>query len=146
MSTDEPAEVTTVTVGPDRVTAQDVRNLNRASVERAAAIARLAGTAIICIGLVILLAWGWLLVRSQMNLEGGFFSFSFDGEPEDPGFKERLDAFASFTTVLAEAAVVTALGVGLRLLADYAQTRVGGTVTGFVEGDAFGDDPDLDSP
>jgi hypothetical protein len=124
------------------VTAQDVRDLNWAAVDRAAALARIAGTSMVVIGAVTLLAWLWVVVRSQDTIDDVGFTLGgpVDG---DPDLATRLDVFASTISVLAFGGLVLGLGAAVRLLADDARTRVGGSVTGFVEGDEL---PAADGP
>jgi hypothetical protein len=125
---------------PLRITAADVDDLNRASVERAAAIARLAGSLVVAAGAVGLLAWVWVSVRTQQNLGGFTLAFSDVASESDPDLAARIDGFVSSVGLLTSSALAVGVGLAVRLIADYAQTRVGGTVTGFVEGDEVPDD------
>jgi hypothetical protein len=115
-----------------RITADDVRDLNRASVERTAAIARLVGNGLVIAGAVVLLAWLWVSVRGQQQL--GRLTIGFDAST-GRDLADRVDTFIGSLGMLSSGALVLGLGFVVRLLADYAQTQVGGSVTGFVEGD-----------
>jgi hypothetical protein len=113
------------------VSADDVAALNRASVDRSAAIARLIGSGLVVIGVVVTLGWVWVAVRTQQQL---------DDTSLDVEFKHRLDTFAANLSILAVAALTVGVGAAMRLIADYSQTTVGSSVTGWVEGDRFPDD------
>ena len=92
---------------PLRITAADVNDLNRASVERAAAIARLAGNLVVAAGAVGLLAWVWASVRTQQNLGGFTLAFSDVSSENDPDLVPRQATFARFTS--ARSSVLSAL-------------------------------------
>jgi len=117
----------------DRFTATDVRALNRASIERSAVIARIAGTLAIAVAVIVAAGWLWQTVRLQQRAGGDFTVF--DGSSTDIEFVDRVDVFIASLGLLGTAALVAGLGFGLRLVADYMQDRAGGTVTGFVAGD-----------
>lgn len=129
---DEPASgaAQAEAVDDDVVTADDVVALNRASVERSAAISRLIGSGLVVVGAVVALAWLWTAVRLQQKIGDERF------RSEDTGL-DRLDLFAANLGPLALAALALGFGAALRLTADYTQTRVGGSTTGFVVGDRF---------
>jgi hypothetical protein len=52
---------------------------------------------------------------------------------------DRIDLFAPFVGSLVVACAVVAFGLFLRLLADFLVDRVGGSTTGFEEGDSVDD-------
>jgi hypothetical protein len=112
-------------------TPDDVQRLNRMAIERATAFARIAGTASIVIGAVLGLAWAWFAVRTQQRA-----SFSvFGGSDDDLDFVDRVDLFVNTLSLLVFATVICAIGVALRLFADYIQDRSGSSITGYAAGD-----------
>jgi hypothetical protein len=126
---------TTDTPGPDLVTEADVAGLNRAAIARTTAFARLAGTVGIAIGAVAALGWVWLTVRAQGEI-GDATNVSFGGgPPSDPDFTDRIDLVVINLALLIYAALVAGVGMALRLGADYAETRTGGSLTGLDVGD-----------
>jgi hypothetical protein len=131
------------------ITADDIAALNRAAVARAAALARLAGSVLVVIGAVGVAAWLWLVARrlgvaGDNPFAGVFFTY---GDFEfDLSFADRLDLVADAFPNLLWAAGAAGLGFGLRLVADYAVARTGGTLTGFEVGDQLaGDEPSTDA-
>ena len=108
------------------VTEDDVALLNRASVERAAWLARLAAGVLIGVGAVMGITWAWVTIRTQQNLNTG-----------SPDILDRIDLFTSSISLLSLSGLVVGLGFLTRLAADYCQTRVGGSVSGFVVGDVL---------
>ena len=133
------------TADSSTITGEDVAWLNGRSVARAGAFARLAGTALIVAGALGVLAWLWVSVRRQQQLdeiadfanglgegsEGGVLSFT----DRTVSFSERIDVFADTVMLLLTAALAVAAGSGLRLVAEYTVARTGGSVTGFEVGD-----------
>jgi hypothetical protein len=118
------------------ITAQDVEWLNRTSVVRTAAFARLAGSLLVAVGVVGVAAALWNIVRYQQNAEGYSFGFIGGGgvDGEDVSTMDRVDLFST-TYGLVLPAIGLALGLALRLMADYTVVRVGGSLTGFEPGD-----------
>jgi hypothetical protein len=117
--------------------ASDVEVLNTNAVSRTAALARSAGTTLVAIGGVGLLSWLWLVYRSQ-DQAGRYDLSPVPGSglgAEDPTLADRLELLANYTTTLVFAVAVAGLGVLLRLAADYAVARTGGSVTGYRAGD-----------
>ena len=125
----------------DVVTQADVEHLNRAAIERAAAIVRLTGSMLVVVGVLGTLGWLWVMVRSQTQATPVGFFFDDDGSA-DPDLVERFDAFANTLTYLLFAGFVLGLGVLARLAADVAQSWAGGSITGFAVGDRLPDDAD----
>jgi hypothetical protein len=133
------------------ITGEDVTWLNGRSVARAAAFARLAGTALVVVGALGVVAWAWTNVRRQQQLSeitdlmGGF------GDDADGGvvsfadrtvsLSERIDAAADTITLLLSAALAVAAGYGVRLVAEYTVARTGGSLTAFDVGDPVPGDP-----
>ncbi len=137
---------TTDTPGPDLVTEADVAGLNRAAIARTTAFARLAGTVGIVIGAIAALGWAWLTVRTQGEI-GDAASISIGGgAPSDPDFTDRIDLVVNSLALLIYAALVAGVGMALRLGADYAEARTGGSLTGLDVGDELleGDDDEDD--
>jgi hypothetical protein len=127
---------------PDVITADDVAGLNRTAVTRSAALTRIAGTALIVVGVVALAAAIWVSVRTQQHLDG---RYNFD-ETDSPSFLDRVDAFSQTFSVWSLAGLALAGGVVLRLFADYAVARSGGSITGYEPGDRLPGDDTLDAP
>jgi hypothetical protein len=117
-------------IGPD-----DIVHLNRRTVERTGATARLAGTALVVVGAVGVAAWLWLTVRQQMTLDddgGGPFRTGRFGETS---LTDRLDTAVTTIGLLLSGAIAVVAGLAVRLLADYTIARTGGSLTGFSVGD-----------
>jgi hypothetical protein len=124
------------------VTRDDVVILNRAVVARAAVMARLVGSALIVLAAVAAAAWAWLVVRQQVTMDD---ESAFSGGFEDLSIGQRIDLFANILPYLVYAGLALGAGIGLRLLADYAQARTGGSLTGYEPGDTLPDpDPESD--
>lgn len=121
-------------------TTDDVQRLNRMAIERAAVIARIAGTASIAIGVVVGLAWAWLAVRTQQRVSNAVFG----GADADADLVDRVDLFVSSAALLAFAALTCVLGVALRLIADFIQDRAGGSITGYKPGDELPEEKDFE--
>jgi hypothetical protein len=119
----------------DMFTLDDVRDLNAASVARAAAFARIAGTLLVAVGVLGAAAWLWITVRQQAVFDGGSVSADPRIAGRDVDSLRRIDAVAIYVALLVSAVLATAAGLGLRLLADYTVARTGGTLTGFRVGD-----------
>jgi hypothetical protein len=134
----------TMTAGgtDDIVTTEDVVVLNRAVVARAAVFARMAGTVMLVVAGIALAAWVWVLVRQQQAAED---SLVFVPTGDDLTVGQRVDLFVNTLAYLVYAAVTGGVGIGLRLLSDYAVARTGGSLTGFEPGDTLPDpDPERD--
>jgi hypothetical protein len=133
-----PTAATAAAAAPDTVTAADITTTNAMMVARAAAFARIAGSALIVVGTIGALAWAWLTVRIQQRLSdvpvsGGFYVDLGSGSPS---LLDRIDVLVPSTVVLLmEVALAAGLGVLLRLCADYAVARTGGSLTGYQVGD-----------
>lgn len=128
--------------GGDIVTSEDVIVLNRAVVARAAGFARLGGTAVLVVGGLGLAAWVWVTVRQQQMAED---TMVLAPGSEDLSFGQRVDLVANTYVYLIYAAVAVGVGLALRLVADYAVARTGGSLTGFEPGDTLPDpEPERD--
>lgn len=121
----------------------EIVELNRRAVERTSIIARYAGAALVAVGALGAIGWSWLAARAQ--LEYGPVGFGFVGsfDAPTPSVVQRVDLFANGLDGLMLSSVAVGLGVLLRLAGDYAQTRVGGSITGYRAGDAFDDDVEV---
>lgn len=117
----------------DSVTATDIDRLNRTAVARGAQVARRAGTALLVLASIILLGWLWAFLRQQGLLGGGDEGpFRFESHPDASA---RVDLTVSTISFLASAGILMGLGCGLRLIADYAAARTGGSLVGVQVGD-----------
>jgi hypothetical protein len=123
--------------GGDIVTADDVAALNRATVTRAAAFVRMAGTALVVAGVVFLTAWAWVVVRQQQRLDDEmvFTGVSEVGPEDGVSMQERIDVLTTSLSLLFFGALLVAVGLASRLLADHTVARAGGTLTGYEAGD-----------
>lgn len=121
-----------MTSGGSQITAGDVESLNNATILRSAAIAKLAGTALVVISSAGMLAWLWLVARSQLEL--GPYGIPFRGEG-DPAVDERIDQVASTLGLLVNSALALTIGCAVRMLSDYVTARSGGSLTGYEPGD-----------
>lgn len=99
---------------------------------RGANLARMAGTGLLVVAGIGVLAWVWLAVRGL-----GLFGDSFDLFEDVPevDLDYRLDAIASHVVVLVNSVLAAGLGVALRLAADYTVARTGGSLTGVRAGE-----------
>jgi hypothetical protein len=127
---------------PIVVTTDDVQELNRTAVVRASAFVRIAGTALVVVGLFGLLAWLWGSIRSQQHAEPPTsLGFRLPGSADAVSLVERLDLFFPYVGIAVSSALVVGVGLLLRLVADFAVERVGGTLSGFEPGDVL---PEVD--
>jgi hypothetical protein len=117
----------------DSVTATDIDRLNRTAVARGAQVARRAGTALLVLGGIVVAGWLWAFLRQQGVLGGGDEGpFRFDSHPDVPA---RVDLTVTTISFLASGGILLGLGSGLRLVADYATARMGGSLAGVQVGD-----------
>ena len=133
------------------ITGEDVDWLNGRSVARAAAFARIAGTVLIVVGALGVVAWLWMNVRRQQQLSEIIDFMSGFGDDTDSGvvsfadrtvsLSERIDAAADTVTLLLSAALAVGAGFGVRLVAEYTVARTGGSLTAFAVGDPVPGDP-----
>jgi|RhiMethySRZTD1v2_1073278.scaffolds.fasta_scaffold880809_2 hypothetical protein len=126
-------------------TADDVAGLNTASVARAAAFARISGSVLVGAGGLGVAAWLWITVRLQVALGGSSGPLDPVAPGTDIGFLRRLDGVAAYIALLVSALLTVGVGLGLRLVADYAVARTGGTLTGYLAGDPLPPPDDDDS-
>ena len=118
----------------------DIATLNTAAVERAAALARLVGFALVVLGGVGAIAWAWVAVRTQDRVTSVDVTFGSEASPVGLSISDRIDLLAQSVGLLLTAGALVGLGLLLRLAADYAQSRAGGSITGFRVGDRFEQD------
>jgi hypothetical protein len=126
----------------DVITADDIADLNRMAIERAGAFARVAGSVMTVVAAVGVVAWTWLTVRAQLmadDFSGG--SGAFDDVGGSMSFADRVDLLLGYVTILVMATLTGGVGLGLRLGADTAVARAGGSLTGFATGDVVPPDP-----
>ena len=121
------------------VTDEDVDALNRATMARAAAFVRLAGSVLVAAGATGVAAWLWLAIRTQQNLSSSSVHLTLGGQgaPLDFDLVDRLDLLTASFGLLMTSVLVVGFGLLLRLIADFVDARSGGTLTGFVPGDVL---------
>lgn len=112
------------------ITAEDVEWANRTMLVRAAGFTRNAGTVLRVVGAVGAAAALWTTVRYQQDIGD---RSDFSGEP-DVTLMDRLDQFSATYGLLVAPVIGVAVGLALRLMADYAVVRVGGSLSGFEVG------------
>jgi len=117
----------------DTVTAADVSGLNQAVVARAANLARLAGTGLLIVAGLGVVAWGWITLRGLGLLGDSFLGFGRN--PSGPGLDDQIDVVVGYISLLLYSSLVAGTGLGLRLAADYTVTRTGGSLTGLAAGE-----------
>jgi hypothetical protein len=66
------------------------------------------------IAILLAIAWLWIMIRGQQNSD--HVSFSYDGEPGDTSFAQRIDIALQSIVVLAYAAVVGGIAQIVSLL------------------------------
>jgi hypothetical protein len=120
--------------GETTITADDVASLNRTAVVRAAAFARLAGSLLVVVGALGVAATIWLAVRQQQAAHGSGIA-AFGSQSRDISLANRIDLLINPIGYLLSATLTGATGLALRLIADYAVARMGGSLTGFEVGD-----------
>lgn len=134
------------------ITADDVMWLNQAMVERAAAFVRIAGTVLVVVGAIAVAASLWSMWEQQRDLgelpsDASVFDDGelgrFLGEAPEPSLGGRVDHFVT-TFSLTEPALALAVGLGLRLFADYTVARTGGSLTGYEAGEEVPPETDED--
>ena len=115
----------------DVITADDIADLNRMAIERAGAFARVAGSVLVVVAAVGVVAWTWLTVRAQLmadDFSGG--SGAFDDVGGSMSFADRVDLLLGYVTILVMATLTGGVGFGLRLGADTAVARPRVTLVG----------------
>ena len=127
------------------LTEDDIRDLNRMSVERAAAFVRIGGAVVIAVGVVGALAWMWTVIRVQQEASpAAMLPFGQSQSEAGLSLVDRIDLLAPYAGALVIASAAVGFGLFLRLLADFVVDRIGGTTTGFEAGDQL-DDPTVDA-
>jgi len=126
------------------ITEDDVDELNRQALNRSSAIARLAGSALLVVGAITLLAWVWLVAKQQFDIDE--YGLGFDPSADDgPSLGDRLTLFSTTVTLLALGSIAVVFGFLVRMVADFGQLRAGGSITGAVVGQEIPyEDIDLD--
>jgi hypothetical protein len=118
------------------LTDAEVRALNDAALLRTAQRVRWAGAAMVIIGLLAAAGWGWTMARSQQVLDdpaGGFGGAP--GAEINLAVIDRIDILTSSLPFLAVAAIAVGTGIAVRLYAEGAILRAGGSLTPFSVGD-----------
>jgi len=123
----------------ESVTATDIDRLNRTAVARGARLAHVAGTGLLVLAGILFVGWLWAFAREQGLLPNSDGPFRFASHPDGT---VRIDLAISTLSLLASAGILTGLGSGLRLIADYATARTGGSLVGIEVGDVI--PPDVD--
>jgi hypothetical protein len=125
----------------DTVTPDDIATLNGMAVERSAVFARTAGAVLVLVGVIGAAAWLWYSVRTQLRLDDDQFSATPFGGP-GVSLADRIDVLSGYVDPVVWSALAAGVGLGLRVLADYAVARTGGSLTGFQIGDDLASDDD----
>jgi hypothetical protein len=121
------------------ISESEIIELNSRAVERSSIIGRYLGSALLVVGSIGAIGWAWLTVRSQLNY--GPIGYGIGNlDVPSPSFTERIDVAANGLSMLLAASVAVGVGMLLRVASDYAQARVGGSITGYRAGDAFPED------
>ena len=88
------------------------------------------GSQFALVGVLGAVGWLWMQIRNQQRLD----DFGNDGAVTGVS---RVDLLLGSVGGLWLPGLGIAGGLALRMLADFTQTRVGGSITGFVEGDVL---------
>lgn len=120
-----------------RITADDVRELNRGALRTTARIGRSVGTGLMVIGALGAVLWLWIVLRQQQVLGGSDGPFGFGVDDESPSVKQRLDVLASSFSYLAGVSLTAGVGMALRMAAEYLTATFGGSLTAAAVGDAL---------
>ncbi|HMG45224.1 MAG TPA: hypothetical protein VK611_28085 [Acidimicrobiales bacterium] len=118
------------------ITAEDIAWANRTMLVRAAGFTRTAGTVLVVVGIVGVAAALWAIVRTQQEMIPIEFLSAFPefGDERDVSAADRADQFSRSYGVLVLPVIGVGLGLALRLMADAAVVRVGGSLSGFEVG------------
>jgi hypothetical protein len=103
----------------ETVDRDDVAWFNRESMRDLAVRGRLAGTLMVGVGVVGVIAWIWLAARSQQHLQGRTFALGSVANSASASFTDRIDALTSTLGFLIYSVLVGGLGVGLSLAAGH---------------------------
>jgi hypothetical protein len=125
---------------PSTLTTDDIADLNTDAVGRTAALTRYAATVVLAVGAVCTVGWLFYAWRVLRDL-GTTASFGSSANSGSPTLGDRFFTLIGTTTLLLLAALAVAIGLGMRLFADYAVARSGGSVTGAEVGDEVVVDP-----
>ncbi|HEY8525892.1 MAG TPA: hypothetical protein VIL48_13060 [Acidimicrobiales bacterium] len=110
--------------------------MSRDTIVKAATFARVAGIVFVIVGAVGAAAWLWLTVRLQLLLDGPDPTFGARNRPtREISLVDRVTVTAHVTEYLLCSALAVGVGFGLRLAADFAVVRAGGSLTGLESGD-----------
>jgi hypothetical protein len=126
---------------PSTLTAEDIADLNADAVGRTATLTRYAATVVLAVGAVCTLGWlfyAWRVLRDLGT------TATFGSTSDSPTMGDRFFTLIGTSTLLLLAAMAVAVGIGMRLFADYAVARSGGSVTGAEVGDEVVVDPASD--
>jgi len=128
-----PREASSMASDDELVTSEDIEELNRLSVARAAAFTRMGGAVLLAMSALGLVGWLWVVIRTQQ--QSALFRFGNPGG--SPDLLDRVSLLTTSLDGLLTSVLVGGVGLVMRLLADLAQTLTGGTVTGFQVGDVI---------
>lgn len=116
-----------------RITADDVRELNRAVLCGTARVARAVGTGLLVIGALGAALWLWIVLRQQDVI--GSRDGTFAGVAQDPSAAQRLDLVAGSFGYLVSVALTAGAGMALRLGGEHLGAANGGSLTAAAVGD-----------
>jgi hypothetical protein len=117
------------------VSQEDIEALNRTEIQRIGHLAQRAGAALVAVGVVCIVAWAWLVVRQQLNANGGG-AFTLDHHDEI-GLAGRVDILLGTFSFVVEGTLAIAVGFAIRLFSAFLLSRDGVSVTSFEVGDPF---------
>lgn len=119
----------------DRRRADRAPGMSREMAVKAATLARIVGTGFVIVGAATACTWLWLTARIQYSLDDHDPGLLGGARFRPVSFVDQVSVQASIMQNLLYAALAIGIGFGLRLAADYAVVRAGGSLTGLEPGD-----------
>src|SRR5207248_3005737 len=112
----------------DQVTAEDVAYFNREAMRDLAVKGRIAGLAVMIIGVVGGLAWLWVTIRTQQHVLGRGFTFGPGSRNGGVPFTARVDSIAATIGILLSSALSVGVGTAILLVSNHLTVVHGGTL------------------